>query len=197
MAIELERLINVVRHMDLTLLAGKNGIHNLVSWVHMVETTEATPFLEGGEIAFTTGLAIHSPEDLYELIGQMIEKNASALVVNLGPFIETIPEDVIDYCDKNNFPLFTVPWKIHLAEIMRLFCFAITKEDQKELEIAAGFKNAIIFPKQEELYVVSLSQRNFHVHWTYTSLVIHVSTKAKDLVSRMKILSGSLNNHMT
>lgn len=196
MAIELERLMNKVKHMDMTLLAGKGGIHNLVSWVHMVETSEATDFLEGGEIAFTTGLAIHSSEDLFRLVEKMIERKVSALVVNIGPYIESVSSDVIDYCDENNFPLFTVPWKIHLAEIIRLFCFAITKSDQKELEIAAGFKNAIIFPKQEELYVVSLSQRNFHVHWTYTAIVIHVSSKSKELLPRMKNLSSSLINHM-
>ena len=196
MAIELERLINKVKHMDMTLVAGKGGIHNLVTWVHMVETMEATDFLDGGEIAFTTGLAIHSSEDLYELIRKMIEQNVSALVVNLGPFIESISQDILDYCDKNSFPLFTVPWKIHLAEIIRVFCFAITKADQKELEIAAGFKNAIIFPKQEELYVVSLSQRDFHVHWTYTAIVIHVSSRSKDLVSRMKKLADALISHM-
>ena len=111
MAIELERLMNKVKHMDMTLLAGKGGLHNLVSWVHMVETSEATDFLEGGEIAFTTGLAIHSSEDLFRLVEKMIERKVSALVVNIGPYIESVSSDVIDYCDENNFPLFTVPWK--------------------------------------------------------------------------------------
>lgn len=196
MAIELERLTNKVKHMDITLLAGSGGMHNLVSWVHMVETTEAIDFLDGGEIAFTTGLEIHSSDDLYELIKKMIERNVAGLVVNTGPFIETIPQHIIDYCNEKNFPLFTIPWKIHLAEVMRIFCFSITKSDQKELEVAAAFKNAITFPKQEELYVIALSQRNFHVHWTYTAIVIHIASNTKDLMTRIKNLINSISNHM-
>lgn len=33
MAIELQRLVEKAAHMDVTLLAGKNGIHNPVTWV--------------------------------------------------------------------------------------------------------------------------------------------------------------------
>ena len=51
MAIELQRLMEKVAHMDVTLVAGEGGIHHLVSWVHMIETMEASDFLEGGEIA--------------------------------------------------------------------------------------------------------------------------------------------------
>lgn len=44
MAVELQRLMEKVSHMDVNLIAGKGGIHNLVTWVHMVETTEASDF---------------------------------------------------------------------------------------------------------------------------------------------------------
>ena len=37
MAIELQRLMEKVAHMDVTLVAGEGGLHNHVSWVHMVE----------------------------------------------------------------------------------------------------------------------------------------------------------------
>lgn len=50
--------MGMAAHMDVTLLAGKNGIHNPVTWVHMVETMEASDFLQGGEIVFTTGLGL-------------------------------------------------------------------------------------------------------------------------------------------
>ena len=47
MAIELQRLMEKAAHMDVTLVAGKGGMHHLVSWVHMIETMEASDFLEG------------------------------------------------------------------------------------------------------------------------------------------------------
>ena len=121
MAMELQRLMEKVSHMDVSLIAGKGGIHNLVTWVHMVETAEASDFLEGGEIAFTTGLGLGTQTNLLDLIQLMYEKKVAGVIVNTGPFIEEIPQDTIDFCNEKNFPLFVIPWKIHLAEVMRIF----------------------------------------------------------------------------
>lgn len=41
-----------------------------VTWVHMVETMEASDFLQGGEIAFTTGLGLGTRLQL--MVGYMI-----------------------------------------------------------------------------------------------------------------------------
>lgn len=195
MALELRRLIKKVSHMDITLIAGEDGLHNLVSWVHMVETTEASDFLEGGEIIFTTGLGLNNSTTMLKLVQFIHHRKASGMIVNIGPFIETIPQEVIDFCNRNDFPLFIVPWKIHLAEIMRIFCFTITKEDQKSLETAAAFKNAIFFPNQEELYVVPLSQHGFHVNWKYSICLIKVDHIAGEIPNRIDKITLDLQNY--
>lgn len=174
MSVDIHQLINEAKNMDITLIAGKNGIHNIVTWVHMVETIEATSFLDGGEIAFTTGFGLNNSQSLLELTRSIYNRNASGLILNIGPFLEKVPNDVIDFGNKNNFPIFVVPWKIHLAEMMRIFSLTILKDSQENLEIAAAFKNAIFFPKQEELYVIQLSQRGFKVNWHYAACVINL-----------------------
>lgn len=195
MAIELQRLIKKAAHMDVTLIAGEGGIHNLVSWVHMTETPEASDFLEGGEIAFTTGIGLGNETDLNKLIKLMYEKKAAGVIINIGPFIEKIPQDTIDYCNQKNFPLFVIPWKIHLAEVIRIFCFAITKDEQRNLEIVSSFKNAIFFPKQEELYVILLSQHGFRVNWKYSVCVIKLSHNTAEMSVRIEQLVTSLNTY--
>lgn len=196
MAIELYRLIEKVQHMDITLLAGEEGLHNPVSWVHMVETPETSDFLDGGEIAFMTGLGISGADSMMTLVEHIYGRNAAGIIVNIGPFIESVPNEVCDYCNAHSLPLFIVPWKIHLAEIMRIFCFTITKEDQKDLEISSAFKNAIFFPKQEELYAVSLSRHNFHVNWKYSVCVIRLRHPKGGFHARMEALTTGLNNYM-
>lgn len=167
MAILLSSLIKEVSNMDVTLVAGEKGLHTPVSWVHMVETVEATNFLDGGEIAFITGLGLSNQDTIFDLITSIRQRNAAGVFVNLGPFIEAIPDEVAAYCNENNFPLFTVPWKIHLAEIIRRFSYAITKDDQKHLQISAAFMNALFFPEQEQLYVAPLTQYGFQTNWHY------------------------------
>ncbi|WP_230398834.1 PucR family transcriptional regulator [Novisyntrophococcus fermenticellae] len=198
MAIELIRLMKKAAHMDITLIAGKKGLSNMVSWVHMVETKEASTFLEGGEIAFTTGIGLSSSLSIMELIEQIYKNGASGVVLNTGPFLEKIPQKVIAFGDSHDFPVFSVPWKIHIAEIMRIFCYAITKSEQANMEIASALKNAIFFPKQEELYVVPLSQHGFSKNWNYYVCVICIKQSDKDTISqdRLETIGQNLDNHL-
>lgn len=38
-------------------IAGKEGMTNIVQWVHSVEDIEVSDFLHGGELIFSTGIA--------------------------------------------------------------------------------------------------------------------------------------------
>ena len=176
MAIELKRLISYVEHMDITLLAGAQGLCRPVNWVHMVENLEASTFLEGGEVVFITGIALSKSNELFELIKGISQKNVCGIIINIGPYISDISNDVISYCEEFSIPLFEVSWKEHLSEIMRIFCFQITKSDRRYFEVAAAFKNAIYFPEQEELYSIMLSQYGFSVDWTYAVSVFMIKT---------------------
>lgn len=195
MAIELQRLIEKASHLDITLIAGREGLHNLVSWVHMIESIEAASFLNGGEIAILTGLGVSEEEHLLDLVRNIWKKKAAGIIINTGPFLESVPETVIDFCNAHDFPLFTVPWKIHLSEIMRIFCFSLTREEQRTLETAAAFKNAIFFPTQEELYLVPLSQRNFNSEWKYAVCAMKLDVAQGDPASRIDTLTMSLENY--
>ena len=196
MAVELCNLIKQVNNMDITLAAGEKGMHNLVTWVHMVETIEASTFLDGGEIAFATGFGLNNRQTLLELTKNIYNNHAAGLILNTGPFLEKVSDDVLDFGNENNFPIFIVPWKIHLAEIMRIFCSTILKDEQKNLETAAAFKNAIFFPKQEELYVIQLSQRGFHINWQYAVSIIDIKNKKYCSSKQLNSIVINLENHM-
>lgn len=198
MAVELRKLLERVKHTDITLIAGEDGLSNLVSWVHMIETKEASIFLEGGEIAFSTGVGLNNGLSILELVKMIQENHAAGVVLNIGPFIENIPQEVIDFGNLKNFPIFTVPWKTHIAEIMRIFSYMITKSEQASFSIAAAFKNAISFPKQEELYIVPLSQRGFNTTWNYYVSVIRIVLANQHSISqnRLELLCLNIDNHM-
>ncbi len=194
MAVELRSLLQKVQRMDITLLAGEAGLSNLVTWVHMVETKEASDFLDGGQLAFTTGIGLGGNADLLELLHAFAQKKAAGVIVNTGPFIEEIPKEAVAFCDEAGLPLFVVPWKVHLAEIMRICCYEITREEQRMMETAAAFKNAIFYPGQEELYVVPLSQHSFHAGWSYSATVMKLSGDEETARSGTETLCRSLEH---
>lgn len=196
MAVPLKRLIEQVAHMDITLTAGKSGLDQMVGWVHMVETIEACEFLDGGEIAITTGLGLSTGITLTELIQCLHSNRVAALVINLGPYIETISEEALEFCNANDFPLFTVPWRVHIAEIIRIFSFTIAKSDQRDLELAAAFKNAVFFPKHEELYLVPLRKNDIAAQWTYCAVVLKIRGISRKAEHRLESICNALSNYL-
>lgn len=48
MSVILNKLYAQGQRMDLRLIAGGEGLNQMVSWVHMVENKEASSFLDGG-----------------------------------------------------------------------------------------------------------------------------------------------------
>lgn len=170
----LKDLIKQVDRGDIKLVAGKKGLSNSVEWVHMVDNTEIADFLVGGEVAFTTGIGINKNMSLLDLVSRVYKNKASAMVINVGPYVPEITKEVLEFGDANNFPIFEVPWSVHMANIMRMFCFTITQSEQRAMELSAAFKYAIFTPKQEELYVSALMQKGYFTEWSYVVVMFDI-----------------------
>lgn len=124
-------------------LAGEDGLGNNVKWVHMIETVEGAGFLHGQELIVTAGILEGDEDKLLTFIKTLIEKEACALIINTGMFINTIPGSVIAYCNENNFPLFTIPWEIPLVDVTKDYCQRIINDEVREDSIITIFKNLI------------------------------------------------------
>lgn len=192
MAVELRKLIKKATHMDISQITGFGNMDRPVIWVQTVECQRAADFLKGGEFVMITGSGLGSTETLFSVIQAVYEKNAAAVLVNIGPFIGEIPEEVLDFCRQKDFPLFTVPWKVHLSDLMQIFCYEITKDEQKDKETAQAFENAIFFPKEEELYVIPLSLQGFQAEWRYSLCMICLQNSSGKMEDRLKQITMDL-----
>lgn len=129
---------------SMKLIAGENGLNNWVSWTHILEEIPSSEYLEGGELVFTTGIISSSYENWFiDYVHNLKALDASALIVNIGPSLKSVPQEVIDYCDSVNLPVFTIPWRIKIRDITKDFCQRILYNDQLELSVVAAMKNVI------------------------------------------------------
>ena len=55
------------------------------------------------------------------LAQQLNRYHASWLVINVGQYIYEVPEELKAYCDENDLPLLTVPWEVHLSDMIKDF----------------------------------------------------------------------------
>lgn len=178
MTVRLKELAEQTADQNMVLVAGRGGLARPVRWVHMVENEEIAGFLEGQEIAFTTGIGLETQEDLYPLVKSAYASGATGVVVNIGPFIHQISPETIRFCDEHDFPLFKVPWSVHMAQIMHSFSLAITMSEKHSMELAAALENAIFHPDREEMYLEYLEQSGFAKDWNYCVTVFSACADA-------------------
>ncbi len=128
---------------QMKLIAGRNGLSNLVQWVHIIEDDSVSSFLHGRELVFTAGILNHDKDWLLNFAHRLYEAEVSAFVVNIGPYTREIPREVIDYCNEVNLPLFTIPWQTRMVDMTRDFCHRIMNSDHVENSMATTIKNII------------------------------------------------------
>lgn len=147
---------------DMELIAGRGGTENTVRWVHMVEDREVPDFLHGGELVFTTGIGhIGSDDRMLEFTRNLHTHGAAGVVFNIGPYIRRIPPDVIDYADENCFPVFTIPWRVHIIDITYDFCGRIIENEKAEMSLMQAFKNLIFSPEKKDEYLPAIQKNGF------------------------------------
>ncbi|ADY55677.1 transcriptional regulator, PucR family [Syntrophobotulus glycolicus DSM 8271] len=175
MAATLKNLCKYAReNYGMNLICGESNMNNLVNWVHMLEDPETAGFLHGQELIFSTGIGHRNTEWLLEFAKGLVEHQASGLVLNIGPYIESVPEDLIRFCREVRFPLFTIPWKTRIVDITNDFCRKIIKSEENEVTVASAFRNAIFFPEQGAEYRPVLERREFDLETDFCVLAISI-----------------------
>ena len=106
MTVILNELYLQGQRMGLQIIAGEQGLNQMVSWVHMVENKEASSFLDGGGLVFTTGIGLFQGSSLMDLVKSVHHHNAAGLIINIGTYIQQVEEDIISYGNENQFPVF-------------------------------------------------------------------------------------------
>ena len=152
---------NAQANYVMKLVAGKEGLGNCVRWVHLVENADVSPFLHGNEMVFMTGVGINDDGHLLRFVEELIARRCSALVINTGKYIKSIPQSVKDCCDINSLPLFTVPWEVKLIDITYDFCHRIVTGEEIETALATALRNLIFSPENEAGYKSTLERRSY------------------------------------
>lgn len=112
-----------------TLVAGEKGLDQVILWTHIADFPNMTEWVEEGDLLFTTG--IHLPKktnEFVELVYQLKKKKLAGLVLNIGPYIKVIPQEVINIANELDFPLLSLPWECRLAQVTQDICRLLIKD---------------------------------------------------------------------
>ncbi|SES02481.1 PucR family transcriptional regulator [Lachnobacterium bovis] len=172
---------------NMKMIAGKNGWSNSIVWTHMLEETTIVQNFWGKELAVTTGLGFRTTESLMELAREMVKHHGAGLILNTGHYIKEVPQELLDYCDENDFPLLTVPQEIHMGDMIKDINIRIFLQDSADEQISNAMIKAIEVPDNQDAYRKELLPY-FDVDGTFQVVLITLKgLDTMDTVERKKL----------
>lgn len=154
----------------LELTAGENGLSRIMNWVYVSEDINTSEFLCGGELIITTGICCQGSDWLYRYIEKLIERNTCGLIINTGKYI--FPNDITgqirNLCDKHGFPLFLMPWEIHIYHITHDYYNRIFLENQTDSSITKALLHMIRRDQRMQESLDILDQFHYPAESDYT-----------------------------
>ena len=182
-----DALVQTQDQYCLTLLAGKAGCSNAISWVHMIEDTTIIQQLWGKELAVTTGLGFQTHDALLDFVQCLVKYHSVGLIINTGKYIFDIPDDILRYCDEQDFPLLTTPWEVHMADLIKDFSMRCLSSEKEDRQISKYFQETFINPHLSAEYRQQLMS-TFDVDGYFQILLIGIEDSDRfDTIARRRI----------
>lgn len=145
MIVTCRNILNLPGLEKMKVIAGKGGLDRGITWAHIIEVPDVQDFVKGGELLFITGIAIgNNSEILLKFIKDINARNLSGLVINVGPYIKEIPQEIIDFADSSDFPIFELPFEVKLIDVTQTICRAIFARNAHK-ESVNNFMREVIF----------------------------------------------------
>src|SRR5579884_1534586 len=141
----------LLRDLDVRLLAGEAGVDLPVRWVHITELLDPTPWLSGGELLLSTGLQLDSAERQREFVGRLADRQLAGLGFGTGFTHATVPEAIVEAAAERQFPVFEVPYELPFIAVTEAAFTQLVNEQYAVLRRALA--------AQERLERIVLSER--------------------------------------
>src|SRR3954452_24872598 len=110
-------LRDLLRDLELSVVAGETGLDRPVRWVHSSELLDPTPWLSGGELLLTTGMQLTDPERQRAYVQRIAGHELAGLGLGTGFAHETMPAGLREVAEELGFPLFEVPYELPFIAI--------------------------------------------------------------------------------
>ncbi|RBY89216.1 PucR family transcriptional regulator [Blastococcus sp. TBT05-19] len=114
--------------LGLVLHTRRAPVDRPVSWVHVSELPDPAPFLEGGELLLTTGLAL-APEDTAGYVRRLAAAGVVGLGLGTGLSHAEVPADLVAAADEHGLAVLEVPRQTPFIALTRTVSSALAAEE--------------------------------------------------------------------
>lgn len=124
---------------------GAQAPARALSGVHLSELLDPTPYLNGGELLLTTGMAFkHSSEPLSDYVQRLVTRQVGALGFGIGPVFSEVPAELESECARQGLELLVVPEQATFQQITRTYWRLAGEGGQAELKRTLGLQTVLV-----------------------------------------------------
>ena len=119
MQLTVESVVNYEILENARILTAKDSVADcIVQWISVMEMPVEN-FVRQNEVVLTTAIGCHSNvEDFKSFVQDIIDSNASALMIAIGRHVFDIPKEVIELAEQQNFVIIELPWEVRFSNII-------------------------------------------------------------------------------
>lgn len=100
------------------IVAGENGLGRQIRWVHILETLNFATLIHGDEMILTTGMAFQwESRSSIDFLENLIKQNAACLCIELGQYVDAVPDKLKELAEAHQFPLIVFPSTVRFVDI--------------------------------------------------------------------------------
>jgi purine catabolism regulator len=107
----------LLSELDVDLVAGEGHLDVPVRWVHISELDDPTPFLSGGELLITTGMALADDAAQREYVDRLADHGLAGMGLGTGFAHDVVPPALVERARERGFPVFEVPYEVPFIQI--------------------------------------------------------------------------------
>lgn len=181
MSITVERFMETVSDYKVNLVAGKDGIGNIIEWFQIVENNLAMTHVNNNELVFCSGEDMNDEAVFVRFIEELIARQSSGLVIMQGHYLTEISDVVKNLCNIQRFPLMVLASSVNMSTITKLLSIQLLESEKINRQLFSAMKNAISFPKKLDGYVPTLVQSGFKKNEPYAVSIVKM--KHRELIT--------------
>jgi len=110
------------------LVTGEENTNRKVHSIEVMEVPEVDSWVREGTLIITTFYAVRNNTSAQsDIIRTLINKQAAGIIVKIGRFIDQLPNDILQFAERENFPIILLPKKVPYIKILNPLYVALHK----------------------------------------------------------------------
>ena len=169
--------------LGLVLLTGEVGLDNAIQGIHLSDLEDPTPWMTSSMVLVTTGVTFaESPDVGLRLLDRLKERDAAALGVGVGHYMERVPDVIISRAQALRIPVFESPIAVPFRTIVKYVYNALASSDMHSLKRSLAMQTQLLDYLIEGRGVADLIAN--------LSSMLHISTVLFDASGRVLAPAG-------